>query len=199
MAIPTRSEWRKLRDGAGGKEGESKKVSVGKALDAYHKSAAKFSGDDLMKPLNDLEKSLNAYLDAVKGTNNKLAQVVETKILAEIKKEKREAKGVADNADKIEEGVEQIEVLAKKKDWEDDRQKIAGLYRLIRAAAEQLADADPDNRWAQIHRMTILAHGDIEKLDKAIGTKDEEKIKKAKTQAEGTIEDTLKAIKKYVK
>ena len=28
---------------------------------------------------------------------------------------------------------------------------------------------------------------------------DEEKIKKALTQAEGTIEDTLKAIKKYVK
>jgi hypothetical protein len=199
MAVPTRKEWRKLRDDAGGTEGESKKVSVGKALDKYHAAAAKYSGDDLMKPLQDLEKDLNAYCDAVKGTNSKLANVVETKLIAEIKQEKKEAKGVAQNADKIEDGVGEIEKLAKKNDWVDDRQKIAGLYRLIRAAADQLADVDPDNRWAQIHRMTVLAHGDIEKLDNAIGTKDQEKIDKASTQAEGTIEDTLKAIKKYVK
>lgn len=197
MAVPTRKEWRKLRDAAGGKEGESNKVSVGKALDKYHAAAAKYSGDDLMKPLQDLEKDLKTYCEAVKDSNSKLKKVVEDKLIAEIRKEKREAKGVAQHASKIEEGADEVEKLMKKDKWPEEIQKLAGLFRLIRAAAEQLADADPDNNWAQIHRVSTLAHGDIEKLDKAIGTKDDAKIEKATKQAEGTIEDSVKAIRRY--
>jgi hypothetical protein len=197
MPIPTRKEWRTLRDKAGGKEGETKKVSVGKSLDAYHKSAEKFSGEDLYKPLQELEKAMNTYMSEVKDENDKLAKVVKTKIIAEIRKEKQVAKGVAQHADKIEEGVGEIKKLMKGKGWEDDRQKIAGLFRLIRAAAEQLAAADPDNAWAQVHRMTILAHSDIEKLDKALGKKGDDNTKII-DNTEKTIDDALKAILKYV-
>lgn len=197
MAIPTRKEWRKIRDDAGGKEGESKKVSVGKTLDTYHKAAEKAIGDEMLKPLQDLEKNLLAYYDAVKASNPKLAKAVNDKLIAEIAKEKKGAKGVASLVDKVNEGVEEIAKLMKKDEWEKERDKVAGLFRLIRAAADQLNGLAPDVAWAQIHRMTILAHGDIEKLDKAIGTKDQEKIDKAKKQAEGTVDDALKAIKKH--
>lgn len=197
MAIPTRKEWRKIRDDAGGKEGESKKVSVGKALDTYHKAAEKASGDDLLKALQTLEKSLNTYYSEVKSSNAKLANAVSDKLLAEIAKEKKKSGSVAKFVDGIEDTVDKIGKLVKKDPWEDERDKIHGGFRLIRDAADKVSNLDPDNCWAQIHRMSILALGDLDKLDKAIGKND--KVDQAKKQAKGTVEDALAGIAKYLK
>jgi hypothetical protein len=199
MAIPTRKEWQKIRDDAGGKAGETKKVSVGKALDEYHKAAAKYSGEDLLKPLQELEKDLNTYYEAVKKSNPKLAKAVDDELIAEVKKEKREAKAVSGHEDKIQEGVEAIRKLIGFRRWTEDIQKVAGLLRLIRAAADQLADVDPDDRWAQIHRITVLVHKDLEELDKSLQTKSDVEIEAAQKETRETIEDALKAIRKLVK
>ena len=199
MAIPTRKEWQKIRDAAGGKAGETKKVSVGKALDEYHKAAAKYSGDELLKPLQELERDLITYCEAVKSTNPKLRTAVQDELLAEITKEKRQAKEVSGLADNIEELVKEIEKLMKKDDWVDEREKIADKFLSIRSCAEKLADVDPDDRWAQIHRMTVLACNDIEKGGRSFRFGDRSKFEEAEKQAEGTIEDALKAIKRHVK
>lgn len=197
MAIPTRKEWRKIRDDAGGKEGESKKVSVGKALDTFHKVAEKSAGDDVLKALQALEKSLNTYYSEIKSSNPKLAKAVTDKLITEIGKEKKKSGSVAQFVDGIEDTVDKIWKHMKKDPWEKERDKVHGGFRLIRDAANKVSGLDPDNCWAQIHRVSVLALGDLDKLDSAIGKND--KVDQANKQAKGTVEDALTAIEKHLK
>src|SRR5262245_14943467 len=108
MSIPTRKEWQKTRDAAGGKAGEAEKVSVGDALDDYHKAAAKADMLDSIRPLNILEKELKAYQAEVTKTNSKLAKAVESKVLAEVEKAQEAILEVAKYPGKIAEGVDEI-------------------------------------------------------------------------------------------
>lgn len=197
MAIPTRKEWRKIRDDAGGKEGESKKVSVGKSLDAYHKAAEKLAGDDLLKALQTLEKNLNTYYSEIKSDNAKLAKAVKDDLIAEVSKEKKKAGTVGKFVDGIEDTIKKIGQHMKKDPWEDERDKIHGGFRLIRDAADKVTKLDEDNCWAQIHRMAVLSLGDLDKLEKALKSND--KVDAAKKQAEGTVGDALAAIDRYLK
>ncbi len=199
MSIPTKSEWQKLRDGAGGKLSEIKGYSVGKGLDAYHAALAKSGISGTIRPLADLDKGLKSYLDSVKKSNPKLAAVVQSKLIVEVDKAEKEILEVGKLAAKIGATVDQIEKAIKVNDWEQkDPMKVAALFKVIRATVDEIIDMDNINRWAQIHRMTVLAFGDLEKLAKEIkkpGPNTEKLVK----HTEKTVIDSCKAIDKHLK
>jgi len=74
--IPTRKEWRKIRDAAGGKSGMTK-AKLGPTLDKFHKEYAKAQkkGEpaDLVKSLNELQKEIDAYIKGVTSQSKPVA------------------------------------------------------------------------------------------------------------------------------
>jgi hypothetical protein len=87
MAIPTRQQWQKLRDGAGGKAGMVKGIKVGDLLDQYHKAATGLKGLDgyvnLVRPLHQLSQGMKKYRAQLPANQTKLIKVVDS-IHAEI-------------------------------------------------------------------------------------------------------------------
>jgi hypothetical protein len=85
--VPTRKQWRTLRDKAGGKKGMAK-VSIGKSLDNFHAAAGKVKTPDdiaaVSKAMTALKKDLKAYFDEISKdkSNDKLAKVVKTDVIA---------------------------------------------------------------------------------------------------------------------
>ena len=196
MSIPTRAQWTKARDAAGGSSGEVKGVSVGGALDAYYKAVGKDGVLGSIRPLGLLEKTLKTYHAGVVKKNPKVAAVVQNELLSEVDRLQKEILKIAKLPREIEAGCVAIEKLIGTKDWTKDRQKVAGVIRLIRAAVDQLVKIDPSNRLAQMHRMTVLAHQEVEKVDKAVGAAGD-KLPAVVDSATRNITDALKVIRKY--
>ena len=196
MSIPTRTQWTKARDAAGGTSGDVKGVSVGGALDAYHNAVAKDGVVGSIRPLGLLETTLKTYHAGVAKKKPKVAAVVQTQLLSEVDRVQKDILKVAKLPRDIEAGCVAIEKLISPKDWTKDRQKVAGVIRLIRAAVDQLVKIDPSNRLAQMHRMTVLAHQEVEKVDKAVGAASD-KLSAVVDTATRNITDALKVIRKY--
>lgn len=85
--VPTRTEWKKMRDNKGGKSGLSK-VEVGPGLDDFHtayKNAEKSGkADTLNKEITSLIKKMKTYIADVKDKYKDVATVAKTKILDEL-------------------------------------------------------------------------------------------------------------------
>jgi hypothetical protein len=81
QSIPTRQEWTKLRDAAGGSAGLVKNVSVGKLLDDYDKATKGTMGLAKMlaqvRPLNELDRGLKAYRKGLPATKTNLIKLVD--------------------------------------------------------------------------------------------------------------------------
>lgn len=88
-SIPTRKEWRKFRDNAGGKSGMAK-VNVGSALDSFHKLYAKTAKKEdptpLVKEITTLSKTVNTYIATVSKTSKDVANAAKDKLKKPIDK-----------------------------------------------------------------------------------------------------------------
>lgn len=83
--IPSRDDWRELRDGAGGTKNLVRKVSIGKRLDefekAYRKADSRKKLQDLSGVVEELQADVALYIKKVARSHKELAKVVEERLL----------------------------------------------------------------------------------------------------------------------
>lgn len=84
MALPTRKEWAKMRDNAGGSAGMVKGTSIGQLLEDYHKAAAgQLTLAGLLaqvRPLSALAVGLKKYRAGLPANKTALKKVVDDMI-----------------------------------------------------------------------------------------------------------------------
>src|SRR5215475_3021202 len=81
MALPTRKEWAKMRDNAGGSAGMVKGTSIGQLLEDYHKApAGQLTLAGLLaqvRPLSALAVGLKKYRAGLPVNKTALKQIVD--------------------------------------------------------------------------------------------------------------------------
>lgn len=87
MPIPTRADWRKIRDDQKVPKGAAK-VSVGDALDKVHKSFSLKTISAHINDLNTLDITMGMYTESIKTKYPKFPAVVKSKVLGPLKTHK---------------------------------------------------------------------------------------------------------------
>lgn len=195
--IPSRTEWREARDGAGGKSNMVLTVNVGELLDKV--TAAKAAPAARRTALLNLQKGLESYAknSKVKGAKDLLATVESLRGVAKIFLDHEDA--INASLASLENAVKQIDKhlkeAADKKFWEDKREslmKIAFHYGNVNKFGKELYRHLQPWEGAK----TELGDGDlafkVDGMDKIESLKGSPKLDELVSDVEMTLHNSVK-------